>query len=239
MGLKNLIVWDFVMSFMWVWSGSLIKLFVYSYLGWGKTAEAEALKNSLFVVCLYFFAWLVKFSKGGSFNPLTVLSSAFMNGLDGFLFTAFGRIPAQIAGSVIGVMLVKQTFPQVGHGPRLNVDIHHGAMIEGLLTFMIVIVSLGLNKKDPRSFFMKTWISTISKMSLHILGSDLTGGIMNPASALGWAYARGDHITWEHLLVYWVAPLQATMLAVWAFKLFTEPRKSKAQIVEEKKAKSE
>jgi len=91
-------------------------------------------------------------------------------------------LPFQIAGSIIGVRLIKETFPQVGHGPRLNVDIHHGAMIEGLLTFMIVIISLGLKKKDPKSFFMKTWISTISKMTLHILGSDLTGGIMNPAS---------------------------------------------------------
>lgn len=55
-------------------------------------------------------------------------------------------------------------------------------MVEGLLTFMIVIVSLGLRKKDPRSFFMKTWISTLAKLSLQILGSDLTGGVMNPAT---------------------------------------------------------
>lgn len=235
----GLMAWDFALSFMWAWAGSLAKLFAYSFLGWGHTPEAEAIKLSISVLYMYFFAWMVNLSRGAAYNPLTLLSSAFMGGLDGFLFIAFCRIPAQIAGSIIGVRLIKETFPQVGHGPRLNVDIHHGAMIEGLLTFMIVIVSLGLKKKDPRSFFMKTWISTISKMSLHILGSDLTGGIMNPASALGWAYARGDHITREHLLVYWFAPLQATVLAVWTFKFFTEPWKSKKQQAEELKAKSE
>lgn len=90
--------------------------------------------------------------------------------------------PVQVLGSIIGVMLIKRVCPKVGHGPRLNVGMHHGALTEGLLTFFIVLVSLGLKKKDPKSFFMKTWISSVCKGALHILGSDLTGGIMNPAS---------------------------------------------------------
>lgn len=85
-------------------------------------------------------------------------------------------------GSVSGVWLLKEAFPQVGHGPRLNADIHHGALVEGLATFAVVMVSLTLKQKEVNSFFMKTWISSISKMALHILSSDLTGGIMNPAS---------------------------------------------------------
>lgn len=91
-------------------------------------------------------------------------------------------------GSIIGVKLITETFPEVGRGPRLNVDIHQGALTEGLLTFAIVFVSLGLAKKDPNSFFIKTWITSVSKLSLHILGSDLTGGIMNPASVSTFVY---------------------------------------------------
>ncbi|CAK9156085.1 unnamed protein product [Ilex paraguariensis] len=72
---------------------------------------------------------------------------------------------------------------------------------------------------------MKTWISSVSKLTLHILGSDLTGGCMNPASVMGWAYARGDHITKEHILVYWLAPIEATLLAVWTFRLLVQPLK--------------
>ncbi|WJX71574.1 MIP aquaporin (TC 1.A.8) [Trifolium repens] len=33
------------------------------------------------------------------------------------------------------------------------------------------------------------------KLILHKLGSNLTGGCMNPASVMGWAFARGDHIS--------------------------------------------
>lgn len=40
---------------------------------------------------------------------------------------------------------------------------------------------------------------------------------------MGWAYARGDHITKEHILVYWIAPVKATLLAVFVFKLFVRP----------------
>ncbi|KAJ6300739.1 hypothetical protein OIU76_021521 [Salix suchowensis] len=102
---------------------------------------------------------------------------------------------------------------------------HWGALTEGLLTFAIVTISLGLARKIPGSFFMKTWISSVSKLSLHILGSDLTGGCMNPASVMGWAYARGDHITKEHILVYWLAPIEGTLLAVWTFKLLFRQQK--------------
>ncbi|XP_020583103.1 aquaporin SIP2-1 [Phalaenopsis equestris] len=235
----GLLFWDLMLAFMWVWSGALVRIFVFSFLQLGGRPEGEALKVVLSVLYMFFFAWLGVISRGGAYNPLTVLSSAFSGSLDDFLFTAFGRIPAQIVGSVVGVKSVKEVFPIVGHGARLNVNIHHGALTEGVLTFMIVMVSLGLKKKDPKSFFMKTWISSIAKLSLHILGSDLTGGIMNPASAFGWAYARGDHITLEHLFVYWLAPIQATILALWSFRLFWELKERKQNYIEQKKAKAE
>lgn len=52
---------------------------------------------------------------------------------------------------------------------------------------------------------------------------------------MGWAYARGDHITKEHVLVYWLAPVEATLLAVWIFRLVVGPLKEQ----EAKKKKSE
>ncbi|XP_072975344.1 aquaporin SIP2-1 [Typha angustifolia] len=235
----SLLVSDFVLAFMWVWAGALVKLFVYGFLGIGHRPEGEALKIALTVLYMFFFAGLEKVTGGGSYNPLTALASSIMAKLDGYLFTAFGRIPAQVVGAILGVKLIRETFPELGHGPRLNVEIHHGALAEGLATFLIVMVSVTLKKKDPNSFFMKTWISSISKMALHILSSDLTGGIMNPASAFAWAYARGDHVTLDHLFVYWLAPLQATLLGVWVVKLSTKPEKSKKQGAEEHKPKSD
>lgn len=88
----------------------------------------------------------------------------------------------KVVGSVYGVRLILDVFPEIGRGPRLNVDIAQGALTEGFLTFAIVFISLNLTKKVTDSFFMKTWISSLSKVTLHMLGSDLTGGCMNPAS---------------------------------------------------------
>lgn len=99
-----------------------------------------------------------------------------------YVYFSFLILFLQVIGSITGVRFILDTFPQIGHGPSLNVGIHHGALTEGLLTFAIVTISLGLARKIPGSFYMKTWISSVSKLALHILGSDMTGGCMNPAS---------------------------------------------------------
>uniref|UniRef100_A0A6M2F6J8 Aquaporin SIP2-1 n=1 Tax=Populus davidiana TaxID=266767 RepID=A0A6M2F6J8_9ROSI len=223
--MTRLIVSDFIVSIIWIWNGALIKMFVFKVLQMGHDSRAEFVGQSLTVMSLFFFAFLAKVTKGASYNPLVVLSSAISGDFSQFLFTIGTRIPAQVIGSITAVRLLIDTFPEIGRGPRLKVDIHKGALTEGLLAFGVVTISLGLARKIPGSFFMKTWISSISKLSLHILGSDLTGGCMNPASVMGWAYARGDHITKEHILVYWLAPIQGALLAVWTFKLLFRPQK--------------
>jgi hypothetical protein len=88
-----------------------------------------------------------------------------------------------VIGYIVGVKLLTYIIPEIGHGPRLNVDIYRGALTEGLLTFTIAVITLGITAtKIHRSFFMKTWISSIVKLILHKLGSNLTGSCMNPAS---------------------------------------------------------
>ncbi|KAG2685330.1 hypothetical protein I3760_10G120600 [Carya illinoinensis] len=221
----GLLVSDFIISFMWVWSGILIKIFVYKILGLGHEPRGEVIQCVLSIINMFFFAFLGNITEGGAYNPLNVLASAISGNFSSFLFGVGARIPSQVIGSITGVKLIIETFPEIGLGPRLNIDIHRGALTEGFLAFAIVIISLGLATKIPGSFFMKTWISSVSKLTLHILGSDLTGGCMNPAAVMGWAYARGDHITKEHVLVYWLAPIEATLLAVWIFRLLVRPMK--------------
>ncbi|XP_062168162.1 probable aquaporin SIP2-1 [Alnus glutinosa] len=234
MAVAALLISDFIISFMWVWSGVLIKIFVNNVLELGHEPSGEVIKCVLSIINMFFFAFLGKTTKGGAYNPLTVLAGAISGDFSRFLFDVGARIPAQVIGSITGVRLIIETFPEIGLGPRLNVDINRGALTEGFLTFAIVTISLGLARKIPGSFIMKTWISSVSKLTLHILGSDLTGGCMNPASVMGWAYARGDHITKEHILVYWLAPIEATLLAVWIFKLVVRPIKEEKANVKSK-----
>jgi aquaporin SIP len=88
----------------------------------------------------------------------------------------------QVIGAILGVNLIQYAFPKVGKGAPLSVGVHHGALAEGLASFLVVMVSVTLKKKEMKSFFMKTWITSIWKNTLHILSSDISGGIMNPAS---------------------------------------------------------
>ncbi|KAL2502005.1 putative aquaporin SIP2-1 [Forsythia ovata] len=225
-GGRRLLVSDFMLSFMWVWSSVLIKIFVHKILGYGAhDLKGEILRYGISIGNMFFFAFLAKATKGGAYNPLTILSSAISGDFSNFLFTVGARIPVQVLGSIYGVRLILTAFPEIGRGPRLNVDIARGALTEGVLTFAIVIISQGLSRKIPGSFLMKTWISSVSKLTLHMLGSDLTGGCMNPASVMGWAFALGEHISKEHLIVYWLAPMEATLAAVWAFRVIVRPEK--------------
>ncbi|KAI7736895.1 hypothetical protein M8C21_032326 [Ambrosia artemisiifolia] len=229
-GIVKLLVSDMIMSFMWVWSSVLIKLFVHRFLGFHQhDVTGEMFRYSVSIVNMFLFAYLGKVTNGGAYNPLTVLSSAVSGSFIKFLVTLGARIPLQVFGSIMGVRLILHTFPGIGRGPQLTVSLHQGALTEGLLTFTIVMLSHGLSSKIPGSFYTKTWISSVSKLALHTLGSDLTGGAMNPASVMGWAYARGEHITKEHLLVYWIAPIQATLLAAWVFRYLVRPSKQEKE----------
>nr|XP_043637538.1 probable aquaporin SIP2-1 [Erigeron canadensis] len=229
-GMMKLLISDTILSFMWVWSSVLIKIFVHKYLGYTHHESAgEIIRSSLSIINMFLFAFLAKVTNGGAYNPLTVLTSAISGNFTKFLFTVGSRIPLQVFGAIMGVRLILHTFPEIGRGPKLTVSLYQGALTEGLLTFTIVLISHGLSTKIPGSFFRKTWISSVSKLALHILGSDLTGGCMNPASVMGWAYARGDHVTKEHLLVYWLAPMEATLLAAWTFRYLVRPSKQEKE----------
>lgn len=82
----RLLVWDTAMSFMWVWSSVLIKIFVFDVLGLGYgTAPGELVKCCVSIVNMFLFAFLSKVSKGGAYNPLAVLSSGLSGDFSKFL----------------------------------------------------------------------------------------------------------------------------------------------------------
>lgn len=96
---RRLLLSDFIISFMWVWSSVLIKMFVYNILGgFGPLdLQAEIFKHALAIINMFFFAYLAKLTKGGTYNPLTILSSAISANFSQFLFIVGARIPAQVS----------------------------------------------------------------------------------------------------------------------------------------------
>lgn len=94
-----LVVSDAVVSFIWVASGSLIRYIAYRFLGLGaNNPTALAVKGSLAVLYLVFFAWLRKITRG-AYNPLMVLCYGISGSFLEFLFTVFARIPSQVRDS--------------------------------------------------------------------------------------------------------------------------------------------
>lgn len=225
-GLK-LMVADMVVSFLWVLSGALVRVvtaIVASHSLQLKENE-ELLRWALAVAVMFIFTWLGKITNGASYNPVTVLSNAFATTKAESLFTLAARIPAQAFGSLLGVKFVNRMIQPGDQGPLLKVGLINGMAVEGILTFVIVMVALIVRTRGPKSFFLRTWILCITKLSLSILGANFTGPAMNPATAFGWAYSRGEHRTKEHVYVYWLAPLEACLLAVWTFELLVPSQK--------------
>lgn len=53
---------------------------------------------------------------------------------------------------------------------------------------------------------------------------------------MGWAFANGQHITKEHWVVYWLAPFQASLLAVWVFRVLFQAKNDDVKPAAAKKA---
>jgi len=80
------------------------------------------------------------------------------------------------------VKYVKFMISPGGQGPLLKVDLITGMAVEGVLTFIIVMVSDCELKRTQKFFFLRTWIMSIIKLSLSIVGTNFTGPAMNPAT---------------------------------------------------------
>ncbi|KAJ1401395.1 Major intrinsic protein [Sesbania bispinosa] len=185
---------DAVLTFMWV--------FVSSTLGLVTSAITKALDlhlvsyngldypsiiiTTLLIFVLVFIFTIIGNALGGaSFNP-TGNASFYAAGLGSdTLFSMALRFPAQALGAVGGALAIMEVMPpKYRHmiiGPSLKVDLHTGAVAEGVLTFVITFAVLFIMIRGPRSEMVKTWMMAMSTVPLIIAGSTYTGPSMNPA----------------------------------------------------------
>lgn len=92
----------------------------------------------------------------------------------------------QAAGAVAGALAILEFMPlQYKHvlgGPSLKVDLHTGAIAEGVLTFIISLAILFIILRGPNSLLLKNWLIAMCTVSLVVAGSGYTGPAMNPAN---------------------------------------------------------
>ncbi|GJN13987.1 hypothetical protein PR202_gb00755 [Eleusine coracana subsp. coracana] len=193
---------DAVVTFLWVLCVSTLgasTAAVTSYLTLHGFHYALLVTVSLLTLLLFVFNLLCAALGGASFNP-TGVAAFYAAGLTSpSLFSVALRFPAQV-------------------------DPHTGAIAEGVLTFVITMAVLWIIVKGPRNPILKTWMLSVSTVSLVLSGAAYTGPAMNPANAFGWAYVNSRHNTWEQFYVYWICPFIGAILAAWIFRaVFLRP----------------
>ncbi|THU44116.1 hypothetical protein C4D60_Mb02t04010 [Musa balbisiana] len=182
---------DALITFLW--------MFCVSTVGVATSLITSALQIqgvvfSVFVTTALIFALVFVFDiacnaiGGASFNAAgTAGFYAAGLGSDNLISLAV-RFPAQAAGAVGGVLAIMEVMPlQYKHmlaGPSLKVDLHTGAIVEGVLTFVINVAVLWILVRGPRSPIVKTWLVAVCTVFLIMVGTAYTGPSMNPANEI-------------------------------------------------------
>ncbi|KAI9093705.1 hypothetical protein K1719_027154 [Acacia pycnantha] len=227
---------DAVLTFMWVFCASTLGLatsFITALLGiqhlsFNGLNYASILVTTILVFALVFIFTIIGNALGGAtFNP-TGTAAFYAVGLGSdTLFSMALRFPAQALGAAGGALAIMEVIPPkfrhlIG-GPSLKVDLHTGAIAEGVLTFVITLAVLFIILRGPRSELLKTWLLAMSTVALVMAGSAYTGPSMNPANAFGWAYVNNWHNTWDQFYVYWICPFIGAIVAAWVFRILCPP----------------
>ncbi|GFQ02741.1 aquaporin sip1-1 [Phtheirospermum japonicum] len=189
-------VGDGLLTFMWIFCASslgVLTLLVSSALGVAQGLPTLAITTFLVFILLFIFGFIGDLLGGATFNP-TATAAFYAAGLGGpdSLISAAIRFPAQAAGAVGGALAILEAMPiQYKHmlqGPSLKVDLHTGAIAEGVLTFVITLSVLIIVIRGPRSLIIKNLLLAMSTVTLVVAGSGYTGPSMNPAneSTLSW-----------------------------------------------------
>jgi aquaporin TIP len=142
---------------------------------------------------------------------------------------------AQLAGAAVAALLLRELLPSgptqavnlgvpaLGHG----VGAGAGAVLEGILTFLLVTVVFG-TAVDPKGAFRSIAALMIGlTITIDILiGGPFTGAAVNPARAFG-PQLIGNH--WANGWVWYVGPLVGGGVAAVLFEWLYLPSRSKEE----------
>lgn len=148
----------------------------------------------------------------------------------------FGYIVGQFAGATVGAAFLwvifgsNQSLGQNGYGTAsaLGISMWVAVLVEIVLTFVFVLVILGVTSKGE--FTAVTGIVIGLTLTLiHILGIPFTGTSVNPARSFGPAVLVGGTAL-KQLPVFIIAPLIGGILAALVYKLVLEEKAPKAEV---------
>ncbi|MBO4863897.1 MAG: MIP family channel protein [Eubacterium sp.] len=174
---------------------------------------------------------------GGHVNPAVSIGVLISGGMTVNDF--IGYIIAQILGAIAGSLVLSGIFAMgdvydmteaLGSNGLAGVGDNAGAgvLVEIILTFLFVILILGVTSKNQSHGSFGGLIIGLTLVGIHIIGIGLTGTSVNPARSLGPAIVCAIQGNTEPLSVVWVfivGPFVGGALAALCYR-FLEGNKS-------------
>ncbi|MDR1669418.1 MAG: MIP family channel protein [Oscillospiraceae bacterium] len=178
-----------------------------------------------FGLALIAAAYAIGNISGCHINPavsLAVFLSKKMSALD-FAFYVIAQIAGAIMGSalvrVLSEVIAEDNTGSFGANGYIDsgIDIAGGLLIEAALTFVFVLVVLGVTSDESKNGIAGIVIGFTLTL-VHIIGIPFTGTSVNPARSIGPALFAGREAL-SQLWVFIVGPLAGAALAFCVFTL--------------------
>lgn len=162
---------------------------------------------------------------GGHLNPAVTFGLLVARKID--LRTALPYVAAQLAGAVLGALLVKYAIPSnvgrvLSYGTPViasSITLGQAITIEAVLTFFLVSAFFGTLVSPDAPKVGGFGIGLVLLFAI-LVGGPLTGAALNPVRAFGPALVSGN---WLGQAVWWVGPLLGGLAAGLLWKLVLLP----------------
>lgn len=158
---------------------------------------------------------------GAHYNPAVTLAVLLRGKIE--RNDAIRYMLAQVLGGCIAALLywvIKGSFfiPK----PGVDVDFLTALAIEIICTFVLafVILQVATSKQAPNQFFGLAIGSTL--LAIATIGGPISGGVYNPAVALGPLLLSSANIS--HIFLYLLGPFTGGALAAFVFKYTTNTK---------------
>jgi len=89
---------------------------------------------------------------------------------------------AAVWAAVFVIKVIPPEFKHMVGGPTLHVDPLKGVLVEGILSYILILVSLMTMLRGPKNPRYRQLISVVTTVMLVILGGAYTGPSMNPTN---------------------------------------------------------
>ena len=211
------------------------------------------LGNSLEGWVFHFLAVIVFdiLTDGACANP-AICVALFLSGKQPFIVMVV-RIAAELLVGTVGFPITYALIPtylkELSGGPELSagVDIYHGAVTEGFITFLFALSVLLASTFIVDVQICRPLYAAILRILIEF-GGPTTGANMNTMIGFSWAWYTKRAYSQEYHAVYSVAPLIGSVIAAGAYhmlvyiiptetKVIDVPSKKQSRKVENDKAK--